>query len=129
MNPVAKALFYKGLYVGAMGLLNTLAPDVLPKVVNKLTGRRMLPPPSQWTTALGVIAATLGFYYIHAAIENDMKFAKSSVLGRVFVFCAFASLVFMRKLSVFFLLIGSVDLASALATRRLIRQQERVRLH
>lgn len=55
---------------------------------------------------------TLGFYYFLAARENDLKFAKRSVLGRLLIF----ALMIVAKLPHGLLFLGLSDAMGALWT-------------
>lgn len=90
MNAVGNSLTAWGVLVSCNGLLWLFQParyqDWL--CMSKLLSKRDFPLLlSPWTHMFAATGVVLGLYYISAGLENDRKFARRSVWGRL-VMCA-----------------------------------------
>jgi hypothetical protein len=74
-----------------------------------------------WVHIVGLMAGTIGFYYLYAAWVRDLHFFRASMFGR-FLFCAgMVSFYLLGKGGAALVGFGLVDLVSALWTAWTLR--------
>jgi hypothetical protein len=106
----ARSIFAFGIYVSLLGMALAVAPDL---VIAPFGFAHAQEP---WIRVLGVVAMTLGAYYIAAAREEATAFFRWTVWGRAFVFVGFTVLVMARVAAPPLILFGAVDAAGAVWT-------------
>ncbi len=120
MSKSAKTLLVFGLYLAGMGVGFVFIPNVLLGVLG-------FPPTAEvWSRVVGMLALFLAFYYVQAARTDFRPFIQWTVYTRVAGFLFFAGFVLAELAGPVMLLLGAVDLASALWTQWTLRQDVRL---
>lgn len=110
MNHAAKSLFVFGVYVGALGLILLLVPNLLLQLFS-------VPPTNEvWIRINGMFLLCLSFYYIQAARNGLTMFIHWTIPARIAVILYFAAFVLLVSAPKALLLFGVIDLLAAIWT-------------
>lgn len=110
MTPAARSVFAFGIYVVIVGLLVTVAPDAVLRML------RFPPAADQWIRMVGVLSLVIGTYDIVSGRSNADANIRASIPIRVgFAVCCVA-LVVTRLLPVQLLPLAAIDVAGAVWT-------------
>ena len=116
MSPAATTIKVFASYLGILGMLLIMAPNMLLSTVS-------LPPTSEvWIRVLGVVTIILGGYYWLAAQHEATWFFRLSVYARACVPIAFAVFAGLGLVSPMIILFGGLDLAGAAWTLIALRR-------
>jgi hypothetical protein len=105
-----QTLFWHGVYLAAVALVLFLAPALL---------RFFLPFPAEldwWNRVLALPLFNLGILCAGGALTRSRTLIKLSVAMRLWVMAALTALVVVRLVPVIALVVGVIDLASAVLT-------------
>ncbi|CAN7761650.1 hypothetical protein [Paenibacillus sp. LjRoot56] len=108
MYMVSKLMFYYGIYITILGgsLLFT------PKLVQPML--QFNDDATVWLQFFGMLLLCIGFYYVRSGLENNIQFAKSTVIGRIFVCIVTITLTAMYHLPINFIVVAALDFVSAI---------------
>lgn len=107
MNRAATSIRVFGIYLILLGV----ALIAVPNLVLAPFG---LPSTSEvWLRVVGVLVASLGYYYVEGARHDFVPFYRATVLVRPFVFLSFVAFVFLGLVKPVLILFGAVDLVGA----------------
>ena len=107
MSRAAKSLFVFGAYLGGLGVLLLLFPNLLLHLFG-------VPPTSEvWIRINGMFVVCLAFYYIQAARHELITLIRWTVWARAAVIFCFTAFVLLLGAPKALLLFGLVDLLSA----------------
>ena len=110
MKASAKSLVVFGIYLVGMGVGFVFMPNVL-------LGLLGFPATDEvWSRVVGMLALVLAVYYIQAARTDLQPFMRWTVVTRVAVFFFFTAFVVGGLAGPMMILLGVVDLLSALWT-------------
>lgn len=110
MSLVAKSVYYFGLYLFVLGIVLTVAPNML------LSTFRFPETQEVWIRVLGVVVFALSLYYVIMARSGSKVFFTLTVYARSLVMLFFLVFFFLNWAPAQLLLFGFVDLAGALWT-------------
>ena len=117
MSKSAKTVVFFGLYLVGMGLGFLLAPNVL-------FGMLSLPLTDEvWSRVVGVLALLLAYYYLNAARSELRPFFAWTVHTRIAAFLFFAAFVAANFAGPMLVVLGGVDLLSALWTAATLKRE------
>jgi hypothetical protein len=118
MSISAKSVLVFAFYLIGMGVGFVFVP-------NLVLGPLGFPPVSDvWSRVVGMMALLLAFYYIQAARMGLHAFFRWTVYTRVAAFIFFTGFVFAGLAGPVMILLGGVDLASALWTAWALRREQ-----
>ena len=112
MTRPARSLQVFGLYLGLLGLLLTVAPNLLLDLFGFSTTSE------PWIRVLGFVVVVLAHYYLAAAHGEDRLFMRATIIPRLTVLPVFAIFVWAGWAPVNLLLFALPDLLGALWTRQ-----------
>lgn len=112
MTRSARSLQVFGLYLGLLGLVLTIAPNLL----LSLFGFETTTEP--WIRLLGFTVVILAHYYLAAAYAEDRLFMRSTIIPRLTALPVFAIFVWADWTPVNLLLFAIPDVVGALWTRQ-----------
>ena len=116
MSKAANTIIIYSFYLFIMGIGLIFLPHHLLAILG-------LPRTSDsWIQVLGIFTFTAGIYYFQSARHEQKAFFSATVFGRLFFFCALATLTIFEHLSRVFILIGSIDLIGAVWTWLALRR-------
>lgn len=107
MNASTLSIFIWGIYVILIGVLLLL----IPKRTLSLFGHDA--PKDHWVRVIGIIALSLGYFYIIAAQNELVSLYWASINARVAGFLGFLGLVVFKKAKSKIILFGIVDVIGA----------------
>ncbi|MDQ2977030.1 MAG: hypothetical protein M3R69_16660 [Acidobacteriota bacterium] len=107
MTGAAKSLFVFGIYLGALGVLLLLFPNLLLRIFGA-------PPTNEiWIRVNGMFVICLAYYYIQGARHGVTVFIRWTVWARAAVIIYFVAFVLLAGAPKPLLLFGVIDLLSA----------------
>ena len=118
MKKSSRTLFVFGIYFGSMGIILMTVPNLL---------MRMLTLPAThevWIRVLGFLITILAYYDIHASLADLTIFVKWSILPRVACIFVLGAFILMGWVAYPLILIGIIDLASAIWTKLVLMKEE-----
>ena len=107
MTGAARSLFVFGIYVGALGVLLLLFPNLLLRTVGAPATNEI------WIRVNGMFVICFAYYYIQAARHGVTAFIRWTVWGRAAVIIYFIAFVLLAGAPKPLLLFGVIDLLSA----------------
>ncbi len=110
MSRPARSLQVFGLYLGLLGLVLTVAPNVL------LTLFGFGTTTEPWIRILGFVVVILAHYYLAAAHGEDRLFMRATIVPRLLVLPAFAIFVWAAWAPANLLIFTIPDVVGALWT-------------
>lgn len=120
MSKSAKTIVFFGIYLVGMGLGFLLAP-------NLLFGMLGLPPTDEvWSRVVGMLALLLAYYYLNAARAELRPFFGWTVHTRIAAFVFFAAFTAANLAGPILVVLGGVDLFSALWTAATLKRESAV---
>ncbi|MBL4866958.1 MAG: hypothetical protein JKY67_11355 [Pseudomonadales bacterium] len=120
MTNSAKSILYFSLYLMPTGIFILLWPQIFSVVmdINETT--------IHFIRLMGIVSFILGFYYLRAALENNVGFFRTCIFGRL-IFLAGSILVYsVFEAPAIFVLFGAVDGIGAIITYRYMKQDSLV---
>src|ERR1043165_8063102 len=119
MTGAAKSLFVFGIYVGVLGLLLLISPNVLLRIFGA-------PPTNEiWIRVNGMFVICFAYYYIQAARHGITAFIRWTAWGRAAVVAYFVAFVLLGWGPNPLLLFGVIDLLSAIWTFIALQKEAR----
>ena len=116
MSQAAKSLFVFGIYVGGLGLILLLVPNLILQVFG-------VPPTNEvWIRVNGMFLLCLSFYYIQTARHELTSFIRWTVWTRIAVIFVFAAFVLFVSAPKPLLLFGLIALLAAIWTWLALRK-------
>lgn len=116
MTNAARSILVFGLYLGGLGAILLIAPNIL-------LGLFGLPPANDvWIRVAGMLVLFLAVYYVQAARAGLTPFFHWTVYVRSSVIVFFTLFVLLRWASPMLILFGVVDLLGALWTGLALRR-------
>ncbi|SRR5712692_5512656 len=110
MSHAAKSLFVFGIYLGCLGLLLLIVPNLILNVFGA-------PPTNEvWIRINGMFVLCLSFYYIQTSRTELTMFIRWTVWARMAVIFFFVAFVLLVSAPKPLLLFGLIDLLSAMWT-------------
>ena len=107
MSRAARSLFAFGVYLGVLGVILLLFPNVLLRVFG-------VPPTNEiWIRINGMFVICLAFYYIQTARHCLTAFISWTVWARAAVIIYFVAFVLLARAPKALLLFGVIDFLSA----------------
>ena len=110
MNATTLSVFIWGIYVFLTGVLLFL----LPKKTLSLFGHDA--PKDHWIRVVGILALSLGYFYLVAAQNELISLYWASIYARIAGFLGFSALVVFKKAKSKIILFGILDVLGALWT-------------
>jgi hypothetical protein len=110
MSLTASTIRFYSFYLFLMGAGMVLVPNLLLGILG------FQPTSEIWIRVLGLFTFTVGIYYYHSSLHEQIEFFRATTIGRLFFFLATVGLVFAFNQSVMLAAIGSIDLLGALWT-------------
>jgi len=118
MSQAAKSLFVFGIYLGGLGLILLLVPNLILQVFG-------VPPTNEvWIRINGMFMLCLSFYYVQTARNELTSFIRWTVWTRTVVILYFAAFVLLVSAPKALLLFGLIDLLSAIWTWLALKKDE-----
>jgi len=118
MNAASRSLFVFGIYLGALGLLLVLSPNLLLRTLGApVTGEI-------WIRVNGMFVICLAYYYIQAARHGVTAFIRWTVWGRAAVIVYFVAFVLLGNAPKPLLLFGVIDFLSAIWTFMALQKED-----
>ena len=115
MSKGAFSIFIFGLYLGTLGIVLLVIPNVL-------LGIFQLPSTNEvWIRIVGMLTFLLGIYYILAARKEVTDFFQWTVYVRATVILFFTAFVLLGFVKPILMLLGVVDLLGAIWTATALR--------
>jgi len=115
MSKGAFSIFIFGLYLGTLGIVLLIIPNVL-------LGIFQLPSTNEvWIRIVGMLTFLLGIYYILAARKEVTDFFQWTVYVRATVILFFTAFVLLGFVKPILMLLGVVDLLGAIWTATALR--------
>src|SRR6266576_5603555 len=122
MSRAARSLFVFGIYVGGLGLILLLVPNLILQVFG-------VPPSNEvWIRVNGMFLLCLSFYYIQTARNELTIVIRWTVWTRIAVIFYFAAFVVLVSAPKALLLFGLIDLLSAIWTWLALRRGNHLRV-
>lgn len=116
VDNATKSIVYFGVYMVVVGLIVVFFPNVLLSLFG-------LPTTSEvWLRLGGLLIAILGGYYLHAGRYRLVPFYRATIYGRIAFACGIAVFVFLGLASPILLIVGLIDIVSALFTARSLQK-------
>lgn len=115
MNNARTSIFAYGIYAIGAGL----AFLFMPNFTLGLFGFE--PTTEHWIRVVAILTLGLAYYYISSAMADNKHFYQISWIGRLWFVVATAALAFMGLAPLNILLVGSVDLLTAIWTAMALR--------
>jgi hypothetical protein len=112
----SSVLVFAGYLVG-MGGAFILIPNILLKILGFPATNEV------WIRVVGVLALVLAFYYVLAARAELRVFIQWTIYARLVVFACFTGFVLVGLAGPIMILLGAIDLVSALWTYWVLRQE------
>ena len=116
MSRAARTIFIFGIYVVVLGVMLVVQPNL---VIGPFGFPEAREP---WIRVLGVVALTLGAYYVLAARQNVEAFFGWTVAGRFTILVGFSGLVLANLAPPALILFGLFDAAGAAWTWAALRK-------
>lgn len=110
MNAATLSVFVWGIYVILSGLLLIS----IPKRTLSLFGHDA--PKDHWIRVVGILALSLGYFYLVAAQNELVSLYWASIYARVAGFLGFTALVIFKKAKSQIIFFGILDIIGALWT-------------
>ncbi len=110
MDAPTLSIFIWGIYVLLMGVLLLFIPG------KTLTLFGHEKPKDHWVRVIGIIALSLGYFYLNAAQHEVYSFYWASIYARVAGFIAFSGLVIFKIAKPKIILFGLIDALGAIWT-------------
>ncbi len=110
MNSTTLSVFVWGIYVILSGFMLL----VFPRATLSLFGHEA--PKDHWVRVVGILALSLGYFYIVAAQNELESLYWASLFARFAGFLGFAALVVFKKAKPKIILFGIIDVLGALWT-------------
>jgi hypothetical protein len=118
MKNSSKSILVFGIYLIGMGVGFIAMPNILLSLLG-------FPPTVEvWSRVVGVLALSLAFYYIQAARADLTLFVQWTVYTRIAAFLFFTGFTIVNLAGPMMILLGSVDLVSALWTEGALRKEK-----
>lgn len=111
MSPAARASQVFGLYIGLLGLVLLIAPNLL------LTAFGFAPTTEPWIRIVGFLLGILSHYYLAAAHHENRQFFAATIIPRLVVLPVLAIFVLAQWAPAQLLIFAIPDVAGALWTR------------
>src|SRR5712691_4066374 len=110
MSQAAKSLFVFGIYLGGLGLILLLVPNLILRAFGA-------PPTNEvWIRINGMFLLCLSFYYVQTARNELTRFIRWTVWTRIAVIFYFIAFVLLLSAPKALLLFGLIDLLCAIWT-------------
>ena len=120
MSKSARSVFVFGLYLGLLGIILLVAPNVLLGIFH-------IPSTTEvWIRIVGMLLFLLGYYYIQAARKETTEFFKWTVHVRSTIILFLTAFVLLDFVSPVLILLGVVDLLGAIWTGMTLRSSKSV---
>ena len=117
MSKSAKTIVVFGVYLVGMGLGFLVMPNFLFSMLS-------LPLTDEvWSRVVGMLALLLAYYYLNAARSELRPFFGWTVHTRIAAFLFFTGFVIANLAGPMLIVLGGVDLLTALWTARTLRQE------
>ena len=110
MSKTAKSIFIYGIYALFAGVGFLLFPDQILDLFG------FEPRTDHWILVVAILTLGLAYYYISSARAEDKHFFEISWKGRIWFFTATTALAALGQAPWTILMVGSVDLVSAIWT-------------
>jgi len=102
MSAAAKSVFVFSIYLLLLGFAFMAAPQAAVAPLG-------IEADDIWTRALGIVCATLGFYYLQAARHELTPFFRATIVGRFFVLASVLTLIVVLHKPPVLIVFGIVD--------------------
>ncbi len=110
MDAPTLSIFFWGIYVFIIGILLL----VFPNKTLALFGHEK--PKDHWIRVVGIIAFSLGYFYLNSAINEVYSFYWASIYARIAGLIGFSGLVVFKMAKPKIILFGVIDLFGAIWT-------------
>lgn len=107
MDAATLSIFIWGIYVLLTGVLLVFIPD---KTLHIFGHEK---PKDHWIRVVGIIAISLGFFYLNSALNEVYSFYWASIYTRIAGFIGFSGLVVFRMAKPKIILFGIIDAMGA----------------
>jgi hypothetical protein len=118
MKNSSKTILAFGVYLVGIGLGFIAMPNVLMDLLGFPITDEV------WSRVVGVLALSLAFYYIQAARADLTLFVQWTVYTRIVTFLFFTGFTIVNLVGPMMILLGTVDLASAIWTETTLRKEK-----
>jgi len=120
VSAAAKSVFVFAIYLLLLGAAFMIAPHAAVAPLG-------IEADDIWTRALGIVVATLGYYYLQAARHELTPFFRATILGRFFVLASVATLIVVLHKPPILIVFGVIDAAFGVWTWMTLGSAERRR--
>jgi hypothetical protein len=114
----ANSVFIYGIYIVFVGVAFLLFPNTCLHLLGMKTATEI------WIHVAGWFGIWLGIYYIVSALSESKAFILTTVYGRPTFICFLGVLVYLGMIEPSVLIIGAIDVITAIWTYLLLRSEK-----